>query len=284
MAATPWPRATAVVPDGPRRAAQPRRRAGPGRAGPTAVTRHGPGGRRAARRRRGRPATAPKAGLPADGARGRPAGDGAQGRPPADGARGRPAGDGAQGRPPADGARGRPAGDGARGRPPADGARGWQTRTASGAGARPARAGDETGTRLDIPAEITADQLDPAAAAELRTLPADLAAAVARRLVAASLAEDPETSYQLAREAEAAGGAGRHCPATAGIVCERVGQMGPGADRAGGLGAAADLVDQRPGRRRPTWSGRRNWWTTRWLVLAEPQAGQVPLAHPDRAC
>ncbi len=36
-----------------------------------------------------------------------------------------------------------------------------------------------------MPAGITADQLDPAARAELRTLPADLADAVARQLVAA---------------------------------------------------------------------------------------------------
>src|SRR5208282_5358389 len=43
----------------------------------------------------------------------------------------------------------------------------------------------------DLPASITADQLDPEARAELRTLPGDLADAVARRLVAASLEEDP---------------------------------------------------------------------------------------------
>jgi len=45
---------------------------------------------------------------------------------------------------------------------------------------------------------ITADQLDPDAMAELRTLPGDLADAVARFLVATGLEEDPERAYQYA--------------------------------------------------------------------------------------
>ena len=49
-----------------------------------------------------------------------------------------------------------------------------------------------------MPAEITADQLDPDARAELRTLPGDLADAVARLLVAAGAAEDPERGYEYA--------------------------------------------------------------------------------------
>jgi len=49
-----------------------------------------------------------------------------------------------------------------------------------------------------VPAEITADQLDPAARSELRTLPSDLADAVARLLVAAELADDAEAAYEFA--------------------------------------------------------------------------------------
>jgi hypothetical protein len=52
-----------------------------------------------------------------------------------------------------------------------------------------------------VPGDITADQLDPQAAAELRTLPGDLAEAVARYLVAAGREEDPERAYEYARAA-----------------------------------------------------------------------------------
>ncbi|MGH3393471.1 MAG: hypothetical protein ACRDPO_02160 [Streptosporangiaceae bacterium] len=52
-----------------------------------------------------------------------------------------------------------------------------------------------------MPGDITADQLDPEAAAELRTLPGDLADAVARYLVAAGREEDPERAYDYARAA-----------------------------------------------------------------------------------
>jgi tetratricopeptide (TPR) repeat protein len=68
----------------------------------------------------------------------------------------------------------------------------------------------------DIPASITADQLDPEARAELRTLPGDLADAVARRLVAAGLEEDPARAY---RHAQAA----RRLAARVGIVREASG-------------------------------------------------------------
>ena len=67
-----------------------------------------------------------------------------------------------------------------------------------------------------MPDGITADQLDSAAAAELRTLPADLASAVARRLVAAGLAGDAETAYQHALEA-------RRLAARVGLVRETAG-------------------------------------------------------------
>jgi tetratricopeptide (TPR) repeat protein len=52
-----------------------------------------------------------------------------------------------------------------------------------------------------VPGDITSDQLDPQAAAELRTLPGDLADAVARYLVAAGREEDPERAYEYARAA-----------------------------------------------------------------------------------
>jgi hypothetical protein len=67
-----------------------------------------------------------------------------------------------------------------------------------------------------VPASITADQLDPEARAELRTLPGDLAEAVARQLIAASLAEDPEQAYQHAQAA-------RQLAARVGVVRESVG-------------------------------------------------------------
>jgi hypothetical protein len=67
-----------------------------------------------------------------------------------------------------------------------------------------------------VPASITADQLDPEARAGLRTLPGDLAEAVARQLIAASLAEDPEQAYQHAQAA-------RQLAARVGVVRESVG-------------------------------------------------------------
>jgi tetratricopeptide (TPR) repeat protein len=83
-------------------------------------------------------------------------------------------------------------------------------------GTAPRSAAARTGSLPDIPAGITVDQLDPSAAAELRTLPSDLASVVARRLLAASLAEDPEVAYQHAQEA-------RRLAARVGIVRETTG-------------------------------------------------------------
>ena len=67
-----------------------------------------------------------------------------------------------------------------------------------------------------LSAEITADQLDPAARAELKTLPADLADSVARYLVAAGQADDPERGYQYSLAA-------RRLAARVGIVRETCG-------------------------------------------------------------
>jgi tetratricopeptide (TPR) repeat protein len=69
---------------------------------------------------------------------------------------------------------------------------------------------------LRVPDEITADMLDPAARAELKTLPADLADSVARRLVAAGVADDAEVGYRYAQEA-------RRLAARVGIVREATG-------------------------------------------------------------
>ena len=68
----------------------------------------------------------------------------------------------------------------------------------------------------EVPANITADQLDPAAREELRTLPGDLADAVARQLIAASAADDPDRGY---RHAQAA----RRLAARVGVVRETCG-------------------------------------------------------------
>jgi tetratricopeptide (TPR) repeat protein len=67
-----------------------------------------------------------------------------------------------------------------------------------------------------VPASITADQLDPEARAELRTLPGDLAEAVARRLVAAGVEEDPALAYRHAQSA-------RQLAARVGVVRESCG-------------------------------------------------------------
>lgn len=52
-----------------------------------------------------------------------------------------------------------------------------------------------------IPDSITPEQLDPATRAQLASLPNDLADSVARYLIAAALAEDPERAYSYAKHA-----------------------------------------------------------------------------------
>jgi tetratricopeptide (TPR) repeat protein len=76
----------------------------------------------------------------------------------------------------------------------------------------------------DVPASITPDQLDPEARAELKTLPGDLADAVARQLIAASVEEDPDRAYvhaQAARRLAARVGVVRE---TCGIAAYRAGK------------------------------------------------------------
>jgi tetratricopeptide (TPR) repeat protein len=67
-------------------------------------------------------------------------------------------------------------------------------------GAFPAR-GNVDEARLDIPDSVAAEQLDPGAMAELRTLPGDLAEVIARLLVATAATDDPEQAYRYAKKA-----------------------------------------------------------------------------------
>ena len=67
-----------------------------------------------------------------------------------------------------------------------------------------------------MPAAVKADQLDPQARAELRTLPGDLAEAVARLLVAATIEADPDRAYEYAQAA-------RDLAARVGVVRETAG-------------------------------------------------------------
>jgi tetratricopeptide (TPR) repeat protein len=70
--------------------------------------------------------------------------------------------------------------------------------------------------RLAVPDDVTGDQLDPEARAELRTLPGDLADAVARLLVAASGEPDPERAFEYSLQA-------RKLAARVGVVRETAG-------------------------------------------------------------
>jgi tetratricopeptide (TPR) repeat protein len=88
-----------------------------------------------------------------------------------------------------------------------------------------------------VPADVTADQLDPAARSELRTLPTDLAEAVARLLVAAATAKDADRGYEFAQAA-------RRLAARVGVVRET---CGIAAYRAGQWAAA--LAELRAARR-----------------------------------
>jgi len=69
---------------------------------------------------------------------------------------------------------------------------------------------------LSLPEGVAADQLHPEARGELKTLPKDLADAVARWLVAAASAEDPGKAYEYAGQA-------RRLAARVGIVRETCG-------------------------------------------------------------
>jgi tetratricopeptide (TPR) repeat protein len=75
-----------------------------------------------------------------------------------------------------------------------------------------------------VPEDITAEQLDPEARAELRTLPKDLADAVARLLVAASQDPDPERAYQYSIQARKLAGRVGVVRETSGVAAYRAGR------------------------------------------------------------
>jgi tetratricopeptide (TPR) repeat protein len=110
---------------------------------------------------------------------------------------------------------------------------------ASRSGQRTPRPGDDRPGPPRVGEEITADQLDPEARAELRTLPSDLADSVARYLVASGLAEDPAQAYQYAKQA-------RKLAARVGVVREASGvaayRAGEWADALAELRAARRLT------------------------------------------
>ena len=112
-----------------------------------------------------------------------------------------------------------------------------------------------------MPEGVSADQLDPQVRAELRTLPGDLADAVARRLVAADLAEDPEQAYQFTLAA-------RRLAARVGVVREA---CGIAAYRAGRWADA--LAELRTARR----------LTGRGSYLPMMADSERALGRPDRA-
>jgi tetratricopeptide (TPR) repeat protein len=105
-----------------------------------------------------------------------------------------------------------------------------------GAAYRP-RETRQSGPRL--PDTITAQQLDPEARAQLHSLPNDLADTVARYLVAAGMAEDPEQGYEYAQAA-------RRLAARVGVVREASGitayQTGRWAEALAELRAARRLT------------------------------------------
>ena len=94
------------------------------------------------------------------------------------------------------GGRERPGG----GRPRSGDRTGRGERTWAGRDEAPARPPRETGPQL--PDSVTPQELDPEARSQLNSLPNDLADTVARYLVAAGLADDPEQGYAYARAAK----------------------------------------------------------------------------------
>ena len=86
------------------------------------------------------------------------------------------------------------------GRPRSGDRTGRGERTWAGRDEAPARPPRETGPQL--PDSVTPQQLDPEARAQLNSLPNDLADTVARYLVAAGLADDPEQGYVYAQAAK----------------------------------------------------------------------------------
>src|SRR5262249_152400 len=90
--------------------------------------------------------------------------------------------------------------------------------------------------RLTVPEGVGAEQLDPQARAELRTLPGDLADAVAAWMAAAAAEPDPDRAYEFAVQARKLQARGGRVRATGGG-----GGAGGGADALAELGTARRL-------------------------------------------
>ena len=78
--------------------------------------------------------------------------------------------------------------------------------------------------RLTVPEGVTAEQLDPQARAELRTLPGDLADAVATWMVAAAAEPDPDHAYEFATQARKLAARVGLVRETAGVAAYRAGR------------------------------------------------------------
>jgi len=77
---------------------------------------------------------------------------------------------------------------------------------------------------LTVPEGVSAEQLDPQARAELRTLPGDLAEAVATWMVAAAAEPDPDRAYEFAVQARKLAARVGVVRETAGIAAYRAGR------------------------------------------------------------
>ena len=77
---------------------------------------------------------------------------------------------------------------------------------------------------MTVPEGVTAEQLDPQARAELRTLPGDLADAVAAWMVAAAAEADPDRAYEFATQARKLAARVGLVRETAGVAAYRAGR------------------------------------------------------------
>ena len=77
---------------------------------------------------------------------------------------------------------------------------------------------------MTVPEGVSAEQLDPQARAELRTLPGDLAEAVATWMVAAAAEPDPDRAYEFAVQARKLAARVGVVRETAGIAAYRAGR------------------------------------------------------------
>ena len=77
---------------------------------------------------------------------------------------------------------------------------------------------------MELPEGVSAEQLDPQARAELRTLPGDLADAVAAWMVAAAAEPDPDRAYEFATQARKLAARVGVVRETAGIAAYRAGR------------------------------------------------------------